>query len=113
MKEQDVVYRAMSFTDLESLGFILTVKITNDKPYIESIKKDGAFVNLRELLWTCGIKDNAFFHITEKCEHVRINGSKTINYRLNGQERTDKEWLKSGHASDEAKMFSSGMSDAL
>lgn len=110
--DADVIYTSISFTDLEQLGFTVDVRLEGESYQITRIRRNGKTVELGTLLWSCGIIDNMFVNV-DKCEHLRVNGQRTINYRLTGEERFDDEWMKSGHASDERKLTSSSMGDMV
>jgi hypothetical protein len=42
-----------------------------------------------------------------------MSGKRTTNFRIVGEERGDKEWLKSPYASEEAKANTSGYIDMV
>lgn len=109
---KEVVYKAISFTDLESYGLILEV-VGNG---ISAATYKGKSVGLGQVykaLEDLGIRNNHHVSVQEKTEHRDSSGKTTFNYRIIGEERNDKAWLNSGYASDEAKMSSSKMRDMV
>lgn len=109
--DKHVIYRAMSFTDLEALGIKITLSDLEGELEIASITHKGKSYSLQSLLHQVGIRDNVFVHVSDKSTHVRATGQQTYNHRLVGEERNDRKWLMSGHASDEIQLASSKMRD--
>ena len=113
MNDNNLIYRAISFTDLESVGFKINImEIEGSIKATGIMRKGERSYTLEKVLWRLGVLSNSYLTV-ERCEHVRLDGSRTTNYRFLGQERHDKEWLESGHASHEAQMGSSRMKDMV
>jgi len=108
----EIVYKTISFTDLEAYGLVLGVvdnKITGAAYKGKSVGLGQVYKALSDL----GIKNDQHVQVQDKTEHRRANGQQTNNYRVIGRERNDKAWLESGYASDEAKLSSSKMKDMV
>lgn len=115
-----IVYRSISVTDLEQAGFqiLLSSKssTTESSLKVERVFKDGEVVSLDTFyqgLYFLGLQLNKLLILEPQCHHVRLDGTETDNYRFTGQERSDKEWLHSGYASEEAILSSSKMKDMV
>lgn len=114
--EKPVIYRSVSFHDLEQAGYKVTVRMSGGFLKVKTVEKDGRIISLSELnkaLKFLGLRINHRLSIEDKCEHIPISGGRYYGYRFLGEERGDKEWLKSGFASNEAKEVSSGMGDMV
>lgn len=116
---RQVVYRSLSFYDLERAGFKISVtKSTDDSEIyqIRSVSKGGTNINLRDFykaLYTLGIKNNHHLHVEPETEHVTLEGKRYSGHRVSGEERSDGEWIKSGFASEEAYLSNSKYSDMV
>lgn len=111
---REVVYRPISFQDLALAGIQLTVQNIEGILKVTKITKYGKRLDLDKLpdmLYTLGIVRDHNLEIQDKCQHRTISGKIVEDYRFVGKERNDKEWLKSGYASEEAKISSSKMKD--
>ncbi len=111
------VLRAISFTDLKSVGIELDVEEGEEFIRILGATKDGKPLDLnkglKNILYQLGVIYDGNSTVEPKSTHRRINGKVTENYRITGKERTDRKWLTSGYASEEAKMASSRMKDMV
>ncbi len=104
------VQRTISFTDLEDAGYNIIVHVAEDETlYIEESQRHQIYKALKVL----GIKINVHtsVEIQQVCHHRTMSGKETTNHRFLGLERTDREWLNSGYASDEVKVSRSKMGD--
>lgn len=115
-----IVYRSISVTDLEQAGYEILLNAENSTSEsslkVERVFKDGEVVPLDKFyhgLYFLGLRVNKHLILEPQGLHVRSNGQQTDNYRFTGQERNDKEWLKSGYASEEAILSSSKMGDMV
>ena len=113
-----IVYRSISFTDLYEAGYKISVVWDDilETLRVADIFKDGKQLtkkDLSEALHYLGLKDNKHLTLKGRCQHVRLNGKKTMNYRFIGEERSDSKWIKSGFASEEANLNSSKMGGML
>lgn len=114
--QRPIIYRTVSFTDLESVGYQIYLTVDGDTLSVNKVTKHGQTIKVTDLfkaLKFLGLRINHNLSFESKCEHVTISGKRTNNFRVVGEERGDDEWLKSGFASDEAKMNSSGMKDMV
>lgn len=113
---REVIYKYVSFADLASVG--ITIDVTEgDEPKAEGIRKHGRSADLKttlpKVLYILGIVDDHNLQIMPKQNHRDVHGKVVEDYRFIGKERTDKKWLNSGFASDEAKMSQSKMKDMV
>ena len=109
-----IIYRAISLTDLEKAGYRFSIEDNPVSLKIYKVKKDGkpmAIDEFYEGLFILGIQLNKHISLQDRCQHLRLDGTRTNNYRIGGQERNDKDWLNSGYASEEAILSTSRMSD--
>lgn len=121
MQKDNIVYRAISFTDLNMCGYEIEVEIVHEgieeTDYrVVAVKKDGNKQSLDDFykaVYFLGIKDNEYLHVEQVSEHRTMNGRLTNAHRICGQERNDKQWIKSGYASEEAILSSSKMKDMV
>lgn len=105
-----IVYRRISFVDLEECGYSIGLLKNNDATLIDPLNStEGIF----EAIYTLGVMNNHYLEIQGPNTHRRLTGERANSYSIVGEERNDKEWLKSGWASDERKMTSSKMGDML
>jgi len=113
------IYRTISFSDLESVGYKVEIEREGDKIKVGKVTKHGGRIEKKELFEAIkflGVKLNNKLSIEEKCDHTTLQGNRVTNFRIVGEERSDRKWITSGFASDEAKMNSSrmgGMVDEL
>jgi hypothetical protein len=110
---RNVVYKSVSFTDLEAYGLELSIEGSK----IESARYKGAVVSLEsvyKVLFNLGVLNNKHLSVEEKANHrCQSTFLPTFNFRVVGEERKDKKWIRGGYASDEAKMASSRMKDMV
>lgn len=114
--KKPIIYRSVSFLDLEKAGYKITVKHVDSFVKVKTVEKDGRIISISDLnkaLKFLGLRINHSLTIEDKCEHIPISGGRYYGYRFLGEERGDKEWLESGFASQEAKEVSSGMKDMV
>lgn len=116
MKERDIVYKSISFSDLRESGLELDIQSNGDSYRIVGGKYKGKRVDTEDIykaLNLLGIRDNHFVEVMSVSEHINSKGIRVKDYRVVGQERSDKKWIASGFASDEAKMASCKMKDMV
>lgn len=61
-----------------------------------------------DILYALGLDVNQGFETQENIQHKTLDGKVVQCDRYCGNERTDEKWIKSGHASREAKDKASG-----
>ena len=111
------VYKAVSFADLEKVG--LTFELSQNSGgdlKVTKIHKDGVqapISRLKSVLRVFVISPDHKVGVTPKQAHRCSQGLLVNTHRFLGTERQDKDWLKSGFASDEAKLASSKMKDMV
>lgn len=118
---RDVVYRTISLSDFLTAGIELEVKetpISDDVVDLEVVggTEDGRPFNiakLPEMLYTLGIVKDHNRQVMAKALHRKMDGKIVDDYRIIGKERSDKAWIQSGYASEEAKLSSSRMRDMV
>ncbi len=111
-----VIYRTISFDDLKSAGYQITLKSESDTLKIETVRKDNNKTSISDLfkaLKFLGLRINEHLTFYEQCEHRTLSGKLVTNYRVVGEERGDRKWIESGYASDDAKSNTSGMKDMV
>lgn len=106
-----IIYRRVSFTDLQSVGFVLIVEETENNRL--ALVKSCDKAEIEKALFTLGLKINSKLEIQNQCEHRRADGKRTTNYSFVGEERSDKKWLESGYASDDVKLNNSKFTDMV
>lgn len=107
---KQVVYRRISFVDLEDCGYTIGLMNDDGKIVVDPLKSTSGVYDAIKYL---GVKTNSALEIQGRCEHVRINGKRVFGYSFIGEERNDKEWLESGFASEEVRLNTSKMGDML
>lgn len=130
MSHQKRPIKTVSFADLRDIGItIFTQEFTKEfpdgtaKPSVKVVRavktnKNGEEVDfsrehMQEILYVLGIDTYACkWWVVPKKGHRRILDNLPVNdYRYMGYERLDRDWLMSGHASEDAIMRSSRMKD--
>ena len=113
---RDLVYRGVSLSDFLKAGIKLEVTGEDDHLKISGGTEDGKPYNMKDLpqhLYSLGIVNDHNVKVMAKAMHRTMDGRMVDNYRIIGKERTDKQWLASNFASEEAKMASSRMRDMV
>lgn len=115
----------ISFHDLKDIGIEVIVKefdkeLDNGQTktavkVVEVLRNGKPFPRhyMMEFLWILGIDTrNQKFWVRPKQPHRALTTKDRVyDYRYMGYERLDKEWIRSGRASEEAIALSSRMSD--
>lgn len=119
--------KTVSFADLESMGFEITVEeLPKLKPSgewdvavrvlgVTKFGKPYPKSYMKELLYVLGIEtlaEGAKYWVVKKRSHRCLSQKDPVyTYRFMGMERLDSEYLQSGRASLESYMYASKMKD--
>jgi len=107
---RQIVYRRISFKDLEECGYSIGLMNDDGKTIIDPLKSTSGIYEAINFL---GVKTNSALEVQGRCQHVRISGKRVYGFSLIGEERNDREWLTGGFASEEVKLSTSKMGDML